>query len=338
MRGHDRIAPSSEHVPSGLFGARRVRGSGKPILLVAFLLTVCPLAHTQDPEELLKTTAANYLQMDGYTLQGHTVASFPNTPTKERVPVTIAVLPATHMEGTQYGKPERIGPDPKETGKPIPAFGLSSTTFGHFDRISTDVADVQLVGKERRSFNGEALLCDVVQVRYKPWQEGPHWPEDVTYWISPEKHLVLESKTTVVDSSSNNAVSWDTTIDSGQLTRVPPQWLLELSLDHAVPFSSKLEWANRPAPNFTLSDRRGAVFILADLKGRAVLLDFWSTTCGPCIMEMPTIEKIAARYAAAGLTVRGVSSDRPGDAEGWLDRKHHTLENLADPTFKSTLR
>ena len=306
------------------------------LFLAAFLIALLRTAHAQDePAQLLKTTAANYRQMDGYTLQAHAVASVPDVPTKMRFALTIAVLPATHAEGTQYGKFERLGPDPKETGKPLPAFGMPATAFGHFDRIATDVAEVHLGGREPRSFNGQTFVCDVLNVRYKPWQEGPHWPEYVTYWISPEKHLVLESKTTVADPGSNNvSILWNTTVESGQLTRVPPQWLLDVSLDHSVPFIARQEWTGRPAPNFTLRDRRGATFTLAARKGQAVLLDFWSTTCGPCIMELPVIEKITAQYAGTGLAVRGVSSDRPGDAEGWLDRKHQTLENLADPKFE----
>ena len=45
---------------------------------------------------------------------------------------------------------------------------------------------------------------------------------------------------------------------------------------------------------------------LARLRGRALLLDFWNTTCLDCLHALPTIQRWQARYAEAGLTVIGI--------------------------------
>jgi cytochrome c biogenesis protein CcmG/thiol:disulfide interchange protein DsbE len=65
----------------------------------------------------------------------------------------------------------------------------------------------------------------------------------------------------------------------------------------------------KPAPEFTLSDISGRKVSLADYKGKAVLLNFWATWCGPCKVEIPWILKLREQYAGKGFEVLGVSSD-----------------------------
>jgi peroxiredoxin len=50
---------------------------------------------------------------------------------------------------------------------------------------------------------------------------------------------------------------------------------------------------DRLAPDFTLPDRHGRPVRLQDFRGKAVVLNFWSITCPPCLEEMPTLEELA---------------------------------------------
>jgi peroxiredoxin len=45
--------------------------------------------------------------------------------------------------------------------------------------------------------------------------------------------------------------------------------------------------AERRAPQFELRDLQGGTVTLAGLKGKVVVLNFWSKTCAPCLEEMP---------------------------------------------------
>lgn len=52
----------------------------------------------------------------------------------------------------------------------------------------------------------------------------------------------------------------------------------------------------QPAPNFSLESFDGDTVTLADLKGKAVFIDFWAGWCPFCVGEMPQIEKISNEF------------------------------------------
>ncbi len=57
---------------------------------------------------------------------------------------------------------------------------------------------------------------------------------------------------------------------------------------------------DKPAPNFTLTLFDGAgktkTVSKADLAGKVVLIDFWATWCGPCLQELPEVQKVIEAY------------------------------------------
>ena len=81
----------------------------------------------------------------------------------------------------------------------------------------------------------------------------------------------------------------------------------------------------KPAPNFTLQDLSGKKVSLADFKGKALLINFWATWCGPCKVETPWLVELRNQYAAKGFEVLGISAEgddlQPSDKEGWAKDK-----------------
>ena len=69
------------------------------------------------------------------------------------------------------------------------------------------------------------------------------------------------------------------------------------------------DFRDKPAPSFTLKTVDGKTVSLSDYKGKAVLLNFWATWCGPCKLEMPWLIDMQKKYAAQGFTVLGISED-----------------------------
>jgi peroxiredoxin len=61
--------------------------------------------------------------------------------------------------------------------------------------------------------------------------------------------------------------------------------------------------------DFSFDALDGRFVRLADLKGKVVLIDFWSTTCLPCVRELPDLKKLQDKYQTQGLELIGISLD-----------------------------
>ena len=86
------------------------------------------------------------------------------------------------------------------------------------------------------------------------------------------------------------------------------------------------------APDFTLKDLTGANVRLSDLRGQVVLANFWATWCGPCRIEMPTIQE---RYNDGGFAVLAINFDESTDKiQDFVDGAELTLFILLDPGGK----
>lgn len=102
-------------------------------------------------------------------------------------------------------------------------------------------------------------------------------------------------------------MSYNGAVDEA-LFRVPPSAtnkVKELSQWNAARIKKQL--AGKAAPDFALTDLQGKTVKLGDLKGRTVLLDFWTTWCGPCRADGPSLDKLSQKYGAKNLTIIGVS-------------------------------
>ena len=64
----------------------------------------------------------------------------------------------------------------------------------------------------------------------------------------------------------------------------------------------------------------GGELVMAELRGRPLLVNFWATWCPPCVKELPEIDRFWQRHAAR-LAVVGLAIDSPGPVRDFLQRQ-----------------
>jgi len=63
----------------------------------------------------------------------------------------------------------------------------------------------------------------------------------------------------------------------------------------------------QPAPHFNAKSTTGEIFSNASIKGKVVLLEFWTTWCTYCKQEAPFVEKISHEFSDKELTVLAIN-------------------------------
>jgi len=89
------------------------------------------------------------------------------------------------------------------------------------------------------------------------------------------------------------------------------------------------------APPFAAQDSSGRAVALADFKGQAVFLNFWASWCGPCRLEMPEIQRLAADLPPGTtiLTVNMTSQESSAaTALAYLEDNGFTFPVTYDPS------
>ncbi|MFV1980996.1 MAG: TlpA family protein disulfide reductase [Rhodothermia bacterium] len=64
-----------------------------------------------------------------------------------------------------------------------------------------------------------------------------------------------------------------------------------------------------PAPEYSFTALDGSVVDSNQLRGKVVVLNFWATWCGPCRLEMPSLQSLHEDRAKDGVIVLGLATD-----------------------------
>lgn len=69
------------------------------------------------------------------------------------------------------------------------------------------------------------------------------------------------------------------------------------------------KYTDKLLPSFRLYDVNGKLVTSNDLKGKIVHINFWSVTCGPCIAEMPELNKLKKFYKGADVIFLAIAPE-----------------------------
>jgi cytochrome c biogenesis protein CcmG/thiol:disulfide interchange protein DsbE len=121
-------------------------------------------------------------------------------------------------------------------------------------------------------------------------------------------------------------------------------WVLGLGLLIPLPIVALLVWGfgrdphalpnmleGRQAPDFALRDIDGNEVSLQALRGKPVVLNFWSTWCQPCKLEHPHLLATARKYGDRVAFYGVIYEDKPAPIRAYLARKGGAYPHLVDP-------
>ncbi len=75
-----------------------------------------------------------------------------------------------------------------------------------------------------------------------------------------------------------------------------------------------LAQAAAKVPDFALPAIQDKKIVdINQFRGKAVLINFWATWCGPCVKEIPSLISLQNEFGPQGLAVIGVSMDQNGE-------------------------
>lgn len=78
----------------------------------------------------------------------------------------------------------------------------------------------------------------------------------------------------------------------------------------------------KQAPEFAYTDMQGDTVRLSNFKGKLVVIDIWATWCGPCVAEIPALEKLKDKFEDEPIAFLSISVDK--DKKAW---ENYVTEN-----------
>jgi peroxiredoxin/outer membrane lipoprotein-sorting protein len=234
---------------------------------------------------------------------------------------------------------------------PIVYFTEARYALDGFSRVADWLSEAKIIGEEKVEIGGQLIDCLVIEASYtRVFETGQTGAWTRKLWIDKGRNIVLreikhEKVKVAWERYANLKTTYIFTVAKvGNLapetlfTFVPPEGAREVAEMNSPSSSATPPPAATPRPNFVgkdaiafaLKDLDGNQVDLQSLKGKVTLLDFWASWCGPCVAELPHIEKLHRDFKDQGLVVLGVNDEGVEVARAFMTKKAYTFTTLVD--------
>lgn len=95
--------------------------------------------------------------------------------------------------------------------------------------------------------------------------------------------------------------------------------------------ASPVPQKGKPAPDFQLQMPDSQIMMLSDLKGKAILLNFWQVNCPYCVKEMPYLEQTYRDFSSAGFALVAINvGESTTKVDNFLATRRFSFPNIMD--------
>lgn len=217
--------------------------------------------------------------------------------------------------------------------------------LAQYRTLGTNKMPVKLLREESVEIGGNKILCYVLETGLSQGTTK----QSTTYWIDKTRLLILRevnqfnlktptaSTTNTMQVTTFKLVRVNEALPESLFAFPPPREAVEtdkLDYDRVPRFRPAMSLVGQPAPAFDLPDLQGRNVSLQSLRGKVVLLNFWATWCGPCVVEMPHMEKLQQEFAERNVVVLGVDDESAATAAEFMVRRNYTYNSLVDEARK----
>ena len=225
----------------------------------------------------------------------------------------------------------------------------ANSLVADYESLAQRARQAHFLRLEAVEVGGRRADCQVVEIEYAGGGAAITPESRRTLWIDRASNLVLKEityskKRTAFGhfTETKRTVNF-TAVDLGgpfsdSIFAFTPQKgareVVEFRLlDSARPTAAnagRADFTGREAVDFTLTDLDGRTVNLRALRGQVVLLNFWATWCGPCVRELPSIERLHRAFKGKGLVTLGLNAEEPAVAREFIKRSGYTFATLVD--------
>jgi thiol-disulfide isomerase/thioredoxin len=187
----------------------------------------------------------------------------------------------------------------------------------------TALARARTLREEQIVTSGVSHECWVVEIPFEkipiPFPPGTELRDGtIQAWIDRTNHVVwrMDTNGTMYSGGKSQSmrarqslvmrsVNLDTEISDSLFRFVPPPGATQVA-EFGHPAARESNLTGKSAPPLTVETLDGGRYDLAALRGKVILLDFWTTWCEPCKAGMKELDSLYRQYAD-GLVVVGLS-------------------------------
>src|SRR5262245_7448339 len=226
---------------------------------------------------------------------------------------------------------------------------LATSLVADYESLAQRARQAHFLRVEAVKVGGRRANCQVVEIEYASGGAAITPGSRRTLWIDRARNLVLKeityskTRTAFGNFTETKRTVKFTAVDLGgplsdSIFAFTPQKgarkVVEFNLlDSARPTAvsaARADFTGREAVDFTLTDLDDRTVNLRDLRGHVVLLNFWATWCGPCVRELPSIERLSREFKGRSLVALSLNAEEPAVAREFIKRGGYTFVTLVD--------